>query len=53
MVYLSSTVGRSVDPLIENPRDQEDPMSRSLSNIKDEHLQMLSAFSRRMLNSLD
>ena len=53
MVYPSQTVGRSVEPLIEHPQDQEDPVSRSLSNMKDEHLQMLSVISRRMLNNLD
>jgi hypothetical protein len=52
-IYLSQTVGRSVEPLIEHPQDQEDPVSRSLSNVTDGHLQMLSFFSRRMLNNLD
>ncbi len=53
MVFLSSTVGRSVEPLIEHPQDQEDLVSRSLSNMRDEDLQMMSIISRRMLNSLD
>ena len=53
MIYLSSTVGRSVEPLDEYPQDQEDLVSRSLSNMKDEDLQMLSIISRRMLNNLD
>jgi len=53
MVYLSQTVGRGVEPLIEHPEDQEDLMSRSLSNMRDEDLQMLSIISCRMLNSLD
>jgi hypothetical protein len=52
-LYLSQTVGRSVEPLIEHLQDQEDLVSRSLSNIGDEHLQMLSITSRRMLNGLD
>lgn len=49
----AETVGRSVEPLIEHLQDQEDLVSRSLSNIGDEHLQMLSITSRRMLNGLD
>jgi hypothetical protein len=52
-LYLSQTVGRSVEPLIEHPQDQEDLVSHSLSSMKDHHLQMLSILSRRMLNSLD
>jgi hypothetical protein len=52
-LYLSQTVGRSVETLIEHPQDQEDLISHSLSNMKDDHLQMLSIFSRRMLNNLD
>ena len=53
MMYLSQTVGRSVEPLIDDSQDQEDLVSRSLSNMKDEDLQKLSIFSRRMLNNLD
>jgi hypothetical protein len=53
MVYLSSTIGRSVEPLIEHPQDQEDLVSRSLSNMRDEDLQMLSIISRRTLKNLD
>lgn len=53
MVYLSQTVGRSVEPLVEYHHDREDPVSRTLSNMEDEHLQMLSFISRRMVNSLD
>ncbi|KAN0113720.1 hypothetical protein V8E52_007373 [Russula decolorans] len=49
----AQTVGRSVEPLIEHPQDQEDLVSHSLSSMKDHHLQMLSILSRRMLNSLD
>lgn len=50
MVYLSQTVGRSVEPLEdEYPQDQEDLVSR----LSDKDLQMLSIVSRRMLNSLD
>ncbi|KAN0105205.1 hypothetical protein V8E52_011278 [Russula decolorans] len=49
----AQTVGRSVKTLIEHPQDQEDLISHSLSNMKDDHLQMLSIFSRRMLNNLD
>jgi hypothetical protein len=53
MVYLRSTVGRAVEPLNEHLQDQEDLMSRSLSDMGDEDLQMLSIISRRMLNNLD
>jgi hypothetical protein len=53
MVYLSSTIGRSVEPLNERSQDQEDLVSRSLSNMRDEDLQMLSIISRRTLNRLD
>jgi hypothetical protein len=53
MVYLSTTVGRDVEHSNEHPEDQEDSGSRSLSNMSDEDLQMLSIISRRMLNSLD
>ncbi|KAF8493950.1 hypothetical protein F5888DRAFT_1720839 [Russula emetica] len=49
----AQTVGRSVEPLNEHRQDQEDLVSRSLSNMKDEDLQMLSIISRRMLNRLD
>jgi len=49
----ATTVGRSVEPLDEYPQDQEDLVSRSLSNMKDEDLQMLSIISRGMLNNLD
>jgi hypothetical protein len=52
-ISLSQTVGRSVEPLNEHPQDQEDLVSRSLSNMGDEDLQMLRIISRRMLNSLD
>jgi hypothetical protein len=52
IVYLSQTVGRSVEPLNEHPQDQEDLVSRSLSNMGDEDLRMLSILSRRMLNGL-
>ncbi|KAF8493952.1 hypothetical protein F5888DRAFT_1720859 [Russula emetica] len=48
----ASMLGRSVEPLIEYPQDQEDLVSRSLSNMRDEDLQMLSIISRRMLNRL-
>ena len=52
--YLSQTVGRrAVEDLDERSEDQKDPLSRSLSSMKDEDLQMLSFVSRRMLNSLD
>lgn len=54
VVYLSETVGRSVEPLDDEPsRDQEDLVSRCLSNIKDKDLQMLSIISRRILSGLD
>jgi hypothetical protein len=53
MVYLSSTIGRSVEPLNERSQDEEDLVSRSLSNMRDEDLQMLSVISRRTLNRLD
>jgi hypothetical protein len=53
MVYLSQTVGRAVEPLDEDPQDQEDLVSRSLSNMRDEELKMLSFISRNMLNSFD
>jgi hypothetical protein len=53
MVYLSTTIGRSIEPLIEHHGDKEDLVSRSLSNMRDGDLQMLSMFSRRMLNRLD
>jgi len=49
----ATTVGRSVEPLIEHPEDQENLVSRSLSNMRDEDLQMMSIISRRMLNNLD
>jgi hypothetical protein len=52
-VYLSQTVGRSVEPLDEDPQDQEDLVSRSLSNMGDKELKMLSFISRNMLNSFD
>ena len=53
MLYLSQTVGRSVESLDEDPPDQEDPLSRSLSNMGDDELKMLSFISRRMLSSVD
>ncbi|KAF8493956.1 hypothetical protein F5888DRAFT_1720879 [Russula emetica] len=49
----ASTLGRSVEPLNEHRQDQEDLVSRSLSNMRDGDLQMLSILSRRMLNRLD
>jgi hypothetical protein len=50
----SQTVGRSFEPLDEDPSDhEEDPVSRSLSNMGDEELKMLSFISRRMLNSVE
>ena len=52
-IYLSQTVGRSVEDLNKRSEDQEDLLSRSLSSMRDEDLQMLSVMSRRMLNSLD
>jgi hypothetical protein len=33
--------------------DQKDLVSRSLSSMRDEDLQMMSVISRRMLNNLD
>ncbi len=51
MIHLSQTVGRSLEALHE--RDHEDPVSRSLANLGDRDLQMLSVISRRILNSLD
>ena len=51
--YFSQTIGRSVEPLDELPQDQEHLVSRSLSNMGDEELKMLSVISRRMLSSLD
>jgi hypothetical protein len=53
MVYLSQTVGRSVEPLDEDPQDQEDLVSRSLSNMGDKELKMLSFISRNMLDSFN
>ena len=51
MVYLSESVGRSVEPLNdEHAQDQEDLVSRSLSNMGDDDIKMLSIISRRMLN---
>lgn len=51
MVYLSESVGRSVELLNdEHPQDQEDLVSRSLSNMGDDDIKMLSIISRRMLN---
>ena len=51
MLYLSEAVGRSVEPLNdEHPQDQEDLVSRSLSNMGDEDIKMLGIISRRMLN---
>jgi hypothetical protein len=52
IVYLSQTVGRSFEPLNEHRQDQEDLVSRSLSNMGDEDLRMLSIISRRMLTAL-
>ena len=52
-IFLSSTVGRSVERSNELPQDQKDPVSRSLSKMRNEDLQMLSIISRRILNSLD
>jgi hypothetical protein len=53
-MYLSQTVGRrAVEHSNKRSEDQEDPLSRSLSGMTDEHLQMLSMMSRRMLNSFD
>jgi len=50
----ASTIGRrAIEPLDKLPRDQEDPVSRLLSNMGDEDLKTLSVLSRRMLNSLD
>ncbi len=53
MIRLSQTVGRAFEILNEHPQDNEDPVSRSLSSLGDEDLQMLSVVSRRMLDSLD
>jgi hypothetical protein len=39
--------------LDELPQDQEDPVSRFLSNMGDEDLKTLSVLSRRMLDRLD
>jgi hypothetical protein len=53
-ISLSQTVGRrSVKPLEEQPQYQEDAMSGSLSNMRDQDLKMLSVLSRRMLNTID
>jgi len=50
----SQTIGRSVEALDdEHPRDQEDLVSRSLSNMSDKDLQMLSIVSRRLLGRFD
>jgi hypothetical protein len=49
---LSQTVGRAVEHSNERSEDQEDPVSRSLSSMRDGDLQMLSVISRRMLNSV-
>jgi hypothetical protein len=54
-VYLSQTIGRRAnEPSDEHevPQDHEDLVSRSLSNMRDEDLQMMSIVSRRMLSSL-
>ncbi|KAF8493951.1 hypothetical protein F5888DRAFT_700631 [Russula emetica] len=48
----AETINRAVEPLNEHRQDQEDLVSRSLSNMRDEDLQMLSIISRRMLNRL-
>jgi hypothetical protein len=53
MVCLSQTVGRAVESLNEHPQDQEDLVPRSLSDLRDEDLKLLSIISRRMLYSLD
>jgi hypothetical protein len=52
-IYLSQTVGRAVEHLNERSEDQEDLLSRALSSMRDEDLQMLSRMSSRTLNSLD
>jgi hypothetical protein len=52
MVYLSQTIGRSLESLDEHPQDHENLVSLSLSHMSDEDLKMLSIYSRRTLNRL-
>ena len=60
-MFLSTSVGRDLirrlfgvsQTLNEHPQEQEDLVSRSLANLRDENLRLLSILSRRILENLD